>query len=85
MYGPVKLRIMAASGCHQNLSRLWEKKRNGLIGIGTGYALSGDGLWRQHSWGVGRLGVVETTQGREKYFGRLLQGNDAELFAKANG
>jgi len=85
MEGRVKLRIMERSACHRNLSRLWGGKRNGLVGIGTGYALSGDGLWRQHSWGVGRRGIVETTQARVKYFGRLLQGLDADLFAASNG
>jgi hypothetical protein len=81
---PVSLRAMKRSACHQNLSRLWERKRNGLIGIGTGYALSSDGLWRQHSWGVGQRGIVETTQVRVRYFGHLLQGRDADSFALAN-
>ena len=85
MGGPIKLKIMGRSACHQNLARLWGRKRSGLIGIGTGYALSGDGLWRQHSCGVARQGVVETTQMREMYFGRLLQGQDADRFAVANG
>jgi len=85
MEGRVVLRIMEHSACHRNLSRLWARKRNGLVGIGTGYALSGDGLWRQHSWGVGRRGIVETTQVRMRYFGYLLQGRDADSFAAANG
>jgi hypothetical protein len=85
MEGFVKLRIMERSASHRNLSRLWGRKRNGLVGIGTGYSMSGDGLWRQHSWGVGRCGIVETTQVRVKYFGLLLQGRDADSFAAANG
>jgi hypothetical protein len=85
MEGSVKLKIMERSSCHQNISRLWGRKRNGIVGIGTGYALSADGLWRQHSWGIARQGIVETTQARVKYFGRLLQGRDAESFAAANG
>jgi hypothetical protein len=85
MAGSVKLKIMERSSCHGNISRLWGRKRGGLVGNGTGYALSGDGLWRQHSWGIARQGIVETTQVRVKYFGRLLQGSDAESFAPANG
>jgi hypothetical protein len=85
MKGPVRLRIMERSACHRNLSRLWGRMRSGLVGIGTGYALSGDGLWRQHSWGVWRRGIVETTQERVKYFGCLLEGQDADSFAEANG
>jgi len=85
MEGGVRLKIMERNSCHRNLSRLWERKRNGLIGIGTGYAMSGDGLWRQHSWGIGRHGIVETTQARVKYFGLILQERDADSFAVANG
>lgn len=82
--GPVTLRAMRACDCHRNVSRLWVRKRRVLTGIGTGYALSGNGLWRQHSWGVGRSGVVETTELRLRYFGRLLEGEDADGFAAAN-
>ena len=57
---------------------------SGLIGIGTGYALSVDGLWRQHSWGVARDLIIESTEARVKYFGRLLRGADADMFAAAN-
>lgn len=70
--------------CHANVSFLWMRMRRRIVGIGTGYALSADGLWRQHSWGVQRQGILETTQPREKYFGLLLQGSDADSFAYAN-
>jgi hypothetical protein len=53
---------------------VWTKKIFGIISIATGYALSDDGLWRQHSWGILREGVLETTKVRVKYFGILLQG-----------
>lgn len=55
-----------------------------IVGIATGYALSGDGLWRQHSWGVLRDGIFETTETRLKYFGIVLQGERADYFAAAN-
>ncbi len=48
---PVIYRPMEPSRCHRNVARLWTEKKKGsrLVGIGTGYALSDDGLWRRHS------------------------------------
>ena len=83
--GPVLLKVMAQSGCHQNTAALWRARKLGIVGIGTGYALSPDGLWRQHTWGIRREGVIETTEERVKYFGLVLQGPAADLFAKRNG
>ncbi len=82
--GRVVLREMRASSCHQNVSALWKERKSGIIGIATGYALSQDGLWRQHTWGILRDGVLETTETRLKYFGILLQGEQADHFAECN-
>jgi hypothetical protein len=84
MSGPILLKPMKASMCHQNISAVWTKGRKGLIGIATGYALSEDGLWRQHTWGVMRDGVLESTEERLKYFGLLLQDSAADHFASCN-
>lgn len=84
MSGPVVFRRMRGGSCHSNVARLWRKNQPTLIGLGTGYALSDDGLWRQHSWGVRREGVLETTSPRTKYFGLLLQGEEADWFAESN-
>jgi hypothetical protein len=84
MSGSVQCITMGESKCHQNAARVWSGKHRSLIGIGTGYALSEDGLWRQHSWGLLREGILETTVPRAKYFGILLQGGDADLFAESN-
>jgi hypothetical protein len=84
MDGYVTLTIMEPCACHRNISLLWKNKRRKLTGIGTGYALSGDGLWRQHSWGVTRRGIIETTERRSKYFGQLLCGTNADMFAACN-
>jgi hypothetical protein len=84
MSGPICLNLMESSSCHQNVSSIWVKKALGIVGIATGYALSDDGLWRQHSWGILRDGVLETTEERLKYFGILLQGKGADGFAEAN-
>lgn len=84
MSGSVKRRIMKRSACHENIARLWTAKHRGLVGVGTGYGLSDDGLWRQHSWGIRSEGILETTEMRTTYFGIELQGKDADLFAAAN-
>ena len=84
MAGPVQCEAMGQSACHENVSRVWKAKRQDLTGIGTGYALSGDGFWRQHSWVVRREGILETTRERAMYFGILLQGPDADSFADHN-
>lgn len=60
--------------CHSNSLRLWASNRS-KYAVATGYALSHDGMWRQHSWGlIGETGckggrVVETTERRVLYFG----------------
>jgi hypothetical protein len=82
--GAISLKRMKRSSCHQNVSQLWRKRRSGIIGIATGYALSDDGLWRQHSWGLRRDGVLETTEPRAKYFGIILQDEKADQFAERN-
>jgi hypothetical protein len=82
--GPVRLKVMKSSSCHQNVASVWATKRFGIVGIATGYALSEDGLWRQHTWGILRDAVLETTETRLKYFGIVLQGEEADFFASRN-
>ncbi len=84
MAGPVVRRSMKRSECHRNVAEIWAEKRHELVGIGTGYSLSDDGLWRQHSWGLRREGILETTVMRVKYFGVLLQHGGADSFTMAN-
>jgi|SRR5579863_962191 len=84
MAGPVVRRRMEKSECHRNLAEVWSDRKHELVGIGTGYSLSDGGLWRQHSWGVRREGILETTVKRVKYFGILLQHGAADSFAIAN-
>lgn len=60
-----------AGDCHRNVAALWID--GAIESIGTGYALSDDQLWRQHSWGVDADGVlVETTDERRAYVGIVL-------------
>ena len=84
MSGPILFHVMKSSSCHRNVASVWIRKEFGIVGIATGYALSDDGLWRQHSWGVLRNGVLETTQEKLKYFGLLFQGKRADFFADSN-
>jgi hypothetical protein len=71
------MRLGAPSCCHGNVAMLHIESR-GEVRIAHGYALSDDGLWRQHSWGVsaedGR--IIETTERRVRYYGFML--NEAE-------
>jgi hypothetical protein len=71
------------SACHANASHLWVEQHT--TGIGTGYALSPDGLWRSHSWGVGVRGeLTETTEQRDAYSGVIRTGTDALIFVCSN-
>lgn len=56
------------NNCHRNADALVQK---GLAtSFGHGYALSDDGLWREHSWAWGPKGhLIETTEPRDRYFG----------------
>src|SRR3954466_5978278 len=62
MSGEVVLKRMAKRQCHRKVAKLWLAEPRKLSAVGMGYALSDDGLWRQHSWGIKDEGrIVETT------------------------
>lgn len=63
---PARLEPGARRDCHANAARRWI---SGDETIWTGYALSADGLWRQHSWTADTDGIVETTETRTGYWG----------------
>lgn len=66
------LEPMAVSSCHANARCLVRSTRTAdgraVVGWACGFALSDDGLWRQHSWAMSDV-VVETTLPRLGYFG----------------
>jgi YD repeat-containing protein len=63
-----------------NAVALWRK--GDAIAIGTGYALSSDLLWREHSWAWDSEGrLIETTETRTRYFGVRMDGPQADWFA----
>lgn len=68
---------MRANACHANARELYSEGAVDMIG--TGYALSEDGLWRCHSWGFLTSEepvpvVVETTVPRVSYVGVMVGG-----------
>lgn len=69
--------------CHENSAYLYQDKPS-ITEIGTGWALSNDGLWRQHSWAMRGSELVETTVQRTKYYGILLNGDEANHFVNEN-
>lgn len=82
------------SRCHANVADLW-RQNGGRLKIVTGYAMSDDDLWRQHSWlidmedrvpgGHNLFRIVETTTPRELYYGFVLWQEEAEEFEYNNG
>ena len=56
---PIVMEQLDEGHCHENVAELWLSRERGLTAIGTGYALSEDGLWRQHSWGMRDDQIVE--------------------------
>lgn len=88
LYG-ARANVMAGpSGqCHRNSAELWKinhKRHN--VHIETGYALSKDGMWYQHSWLVyfndkGKIEVIEATPLRRiAYYGFQLTNKEAARF-----
>ena len=69
--------------CHENALRLM-RFSNGARRLCTGYALSDDGMWRQHSWCIEKrprtVRIVETTEERVMYFGYVLSDKDVRRF-----
>lgn len=78
-----RMRVGRPSQCHRNSAYLWDANR-GRCQIATGYALSEDGIWRQHSWVVQPLTVSwrvwETTVKRVAYFGVVFDDAECERF-----
>lgn len=88
-YGTIELVSGDPHQCHFNVARLWNEQRE-IFSVVTGYALSEDGLWRQHSWllrgksTVDLYHLIETTTSRIVYFGVSLTQAEAEVFYQRN-
>jgi len=80
--GKVKLTKLRMISCHTNAAELYATKGYKIV---TGWALSNDGLWRQHSWCIdSKNNIVETTKNRKKYFGVVLMQEEAKKFYHEN-
>lgn len=77
--GKVILKSMEKCKCHSNCAKLWSKNpKNNRIA--TGWALSDDGIWRQHTWIHKGKTIIETTEPRTLYFGMVLRDEEANNF-----
>ncbi len=73
--------------CHGNSADLWKSNKQ-KYRVATGWALSRDGCWRQHSWVVEPLvnwdnsgyQIIETTVRRVAYYGFMLTEEECEKF-----
>lgn len=73
------------SRCHQNIACYFLNNPEKMK-ICTGYALSDDGMWRQHTWGLRTYKtkddvIIESTVPRVAYYGTVLSTEDAHKFA----
>ena len=85
--GKATMQVGIPCRCHQNAAELWAAD-SARMAIATGYALSPDGLWRQHSWVIlcdKPNRAIETTIARTLYFGFILTPTEAEAFYWNNG
>jgi len=81
--GGAKLMLGLPNRCHINAACAWRPEHKKYVLV-TGYALSEDGLWRQHSWLRDRKGrVVETTDPRLLYYGYEMALYEALAFSIA--
>lgn len=85
--GNAKLMRGEPSQCHVNSANLWEQNKEATR-ICTGYALSEDGIWRQHSWLVWHKPrsnqIIETTAKRIAYYGFVMPYDMCQQFADEN-
>lgn len=91
--GVSKMMLGEPSRCHSNVCELWERNHKSAdVRICTGYALSADGMWRQHSWlahyyktpAQSRMRIIETTAKRVAYYGFEMAKEEAEKFSYFN-
>ncbi len=74
--------------CHSNSCKYYLNAKKEDVRICTGYALSEDGMWRQHTWVIAHKArsnqIIETTEPRIGYFGFVLTTEQCKGFCVAN-
>jgi len=82
-----RLRKGRPNRCHANAASLWLNNMDDTR-ICTGYALSKDGMWRQHSWLIHfkekSNQIIETTTPRIGYYGFVLNTEQCIKFVSKN-
>ena len=71
--------------CHENAAFLYDCAPY-RYELWTGYGMSDDGIWRQHSWCFEQASqsIIETTEQRMLYFGFHLEDEAADYFVYNN-
>ncbi len=77
--GKVIFKPMAKCRCHSNCAQIWDKHPK-TCKIATGWVLSTDGIWRQHTWILKNEAIIETTEPRTSYYGIVLRDEEANRF-----
>lgn len=80
------------SQCHRNATDLYYANYDNpdikALTIATGYAMSNDGIWRQHSWLLRKnprsISIIETTEKQLLYFGFAMSDDILEDFLYYN-
>ena len=72
------------SECHINISYDYVRFCGKDFKIITGWALSSDGYWRQHTWGLWKGHIIESTVSRMLYFGYELNSEESVQFVFSN-
>lgn len=74
---------MLPNQCHRNSVVLKLKKKS--YQIFTGYALTDENVWLQHTWCANSFtNIVETTQPFRRYYGYQLKGEELLTFINEN-
>lgn len=69
--------------CHTNAALLWKQDPERTV-LMTGWAMSEDGVWRQHSWARKGKVILETTNPRLIYFGFEMTPEESVEFCRYN-
>jgi hypothetical protein len=80
-----KIEQMETNSCHRNVARICTSRCGH---IASGWALSMDGLWREHSWlvrseGSANESLIETTISWLLYHGYILNDEEMNWFIRA--
>lgn len=79
IHGNVVFNRMEPCKCHKNCAQIWDRYPK-IYKIATGWALSEDGIWRQHTWLMEEKTIIETTERRLLYYGIVLGDAEANNF-----